>query len=769
MCSLCGTIANAQIKGDVTGDGKVNDADIDEVVNIIMGDSANPYGDVNGDSRVNIGDIGAIVNIMMDPTHFCSDGLNYAISDDHVSVIYGDSENQGNITIPERVTYNGVTYRVTSIEGFAFYQCRSLKSVTIPSSVTSIGSSAFEECTAMTSLTLSDGLLSIGGSSFEGCTGLSTITIPGTVTSIALNAFKNCSNLKNVTTEIQTPFAILDNVFEGIASGGTLTVPQGTKSAYQSTAGWNKFTNIVEAGDESNLSGQCGDNVYFSYDKTTHTLTISGEGSMYSLDQEDWYPWWSFHNDIQHIIIKSGVTNIGSYAFWLQSSLTSIVIPNSITHISIMPFNMCTNLNTIISEIESPFEIYEDVFNTIPSDAQLIVPQGTKAAYQATKGWNRFTNIVEAGGAEPEQPGQFHIDDIYYKVTESGEAEVVSADNGVTSITIPSTVSYNNTSYKIMAITKDAFEDCEHLSAVIWEPEVQFNAKVNNPNFLLYVSDEKYASRSVKNVVVNSVAESIELTDASNGNDFYCPRAFKARSIVYSHNYQMETGIGDSKGWETIVLPFDVQKYTHATKGELESFTTWSKSSSEKPFWLFELTASGYKDVAGIKANTPYIISMPNNLQYEQQYQIPGVVTFSASNVEVQKSDNLKTGSCKGRTFVPNYTNKAGDDCLALNVSNNYVTNPGKDISGSKFVRGLRAVHPFEAYMTTTDNTRSIDVMEGMTTAIRGIQMVNDGASEIKVYDTRGVLMKTATSKYDVRNGLKAGVYIVNGKKMVIK
>ena len=70
--------------------------------------------------------------------------------------------------------------------------------------------------------------------------------------------------------------------------------------------------------------------------------------------------------------------------------------------------------------------------------------------------------------------------------------------------------------------------------------------------------------------------------------------------------------------------------------------------------------------------------------------------------------------------------------------------------------------------MTTTSNTRSIDVMDSMTTAIRGILMVKDETSTIKVYDTRGVLMKAATSMDDVRNGLKSGIYIVNGKKMVI-
>lgn len=693
---------------------------------------------------------------------------------------------------------------LTSIKMGAFSDCRSLISILIPKNVTFLDDSAFEGCSNLASITVEDGnlyfdsrnncnaiiekssntlivgckntiipnsVISIGTSAFYGRDGLTSMTIPSSVTSIGSGAFYNCG-LTTIVSEIENPFEISSWTFsDDTYNVATLVVPRGTKAAYQATEGWNRFTKIVEAGDDPTISGQCGDNVHYSYDRTTHTLTINGDGPMYSMDMEDYYPWWSFSNDIQHVKIESGVTSIG-YSAFSQSGLTSITIPNSVTSIGDYAFNACHNLSSIISEIEYPFEIAKEVWGDllyIRSDVQLLVPKGTKAAYQATEGWNQFTNIVEAGGTEPDQPGQIHNNDIIFKVTGSGEAEVVSVDNGITSITIPSTVSHNNNSYKVTAIAKDAFENCEHLAAVIWEPEVQFNTKVNNPNLLLYVTDDKYASRSVKNVVVNGVAESIELTDAASGNDFYCPRAFRARSIVYSHNYQMETGIGDSRGWETIVLPFDVQKYTHATKGELESFTTWSKGSNKKPFWLFELTASGYKDVAGIKANTPYIISMPNNKQYEQQYQIPGIVTFSAENVEVQKSDNLTPASYQTRKFVPNYANKEGDDLLPLNVSNNYVTNPGKEINGSKFVRGLRAVHPFEAYMTTTDNTRTIDVMEGLSTAIKDIRIVENEASVIKVYDTKGVLLKTATSMDDARAGLKAGVYIVNGKKMIIK
>ena len=679
-----------------------------------------------------------------------------------------------------------------------------IKDLIIPNTITSINDMALSGGSSLTSVTIPSSVTSIGVRAFWNCSSLTAVTIPISVSTIREHAFEGCSSLSSIISEIDNPYAISNSVFEGIPSDAQLIVPKGTKAVYQATEGWNRFTNIVEAGSIEDVFEVNG--IYYKIGENSIVAVTKGntnyygdivipsqviyEGKTYNVTSIDSYAFEDcsltsvtipnsvisigngafYRCSLKSITIPGSVTSIGDQAFYDCVVLTSVTIPNSVTSIGDKAFGMCNSLTTIVSEIAKPFVINTSVFDFYDQNYRtLIVPKGTKSAYQATEGWNQFTNIVEAGEAEPVQPGQIHINDIFYKVTGSGEAEVVSVDNGVTSITIPSTVLYNKTSYKVTAIAKDAFENCDHLSAVIWEPDAQFNAKVNNPNFLLYVSDEKYASRSVKNVVVNGVAESIELTDAANGNDFYCPRAFSARNIVYSHNYQMETGIGDSRGWETIVLPFDVQKYTHATKGELESFTTWTQGSNKKPFWLFELTISGYKDVAGIKANTPYIISMPNNQQYEQQYQIPGVVTFSASDVEVKKSDNLIPANYQGKTFVPNYTNQNKLDFLALNVSNNYVTNPSKDIAGSRFIRGLRAVHPFEAYMTTTDNTRSIDVMEGMTTSIRGIQIVKDEASTIKVYDTRGVLMKTATNKDDVRNGLKAGVYIVNGKKMVIK
>lgn len=77
--------------------------------------------------------------------------LNYSDKTAEVTYTYtGDKryENSytGSITIPSTVSYNGNTYFVKSIGGYAFAECNSLTSITIPGSVTTIGEFAFYGC-----------------------------------------------------------------------------------------------------------------------------------------------------------------------------------------------------------------------------------------------------------------------------------------------------------------------------------------------------------------------------------------------------------------------------------------------------------------------------------------------------------------------------------------------------------------------------------------------------------------------------------------------
>ena len=86
--------------------------------------------------------------------------------------------------------------------------------ITIPESVTSIGGYAFYNCTGLTNITIPESVTSIGDDAFSGCTGLTSIAIPGSVTSIGDYIFKECSALVKVKFTGKPP-EFSNNTFYG--------------------------------------------------------------------------------------------------------------------------------------------------------------------------------------------------------------------------------------------------------------------------------------------------------------------------------------------------------------------------------------------------------------------------------------------------------------------------------------------------------------------------------------------------------------------------
>jgi hypothetical protein len=64
------------------------------------------------------------------------------------------------------------------IADWAFSDCSSLKSITIPNSVTSIGREAFNSCSNLTSITIPNSVTSIGNGAFRYCSSLTSVTVP---------------------------------------------------------------------------------------------------------------------------------------------------------------------------------------------------------------------------------------------------------------------------------------------------------------------------------------------------------------------------------------------------------------------------------------------------------------------------------------------------------------------------------------------------------------------------------------------------------------
>ena len=357
------------------------------------------------------------------------------------------------------------------------------------------------------------------------------------------------------------------------------------------------------------------------------------------------------------------------------------------------------------------------------------------------------------------------VDGVNYKVASLDDKMVnVASGNYGEVLRVPATVNNEGLTFKVAGIESGALASATNLAAVIWEPAAKFTENVSNPNLLLYVRRADYAPAGIQNVVVNGTAEQIVLTEARNGNDFYCPKEFTARFISLTHHYSMISGLESCQGWETIALPFDVQWISHESKGTMVPFAAWQQADEAKPFWLYELGSNGWMQATAIKANTPYLISMPNNAKYRDAYRLNGNVIFSAWDVKVKNTEEATAVSGGGKTLVPNFRSQsASSEVFALNVVNDYNSETAGAAAGSQFVRQLRPVHPFEAYLIANNMTRGdvIPVFEEYNTT----DVVDN---EIMRYVENENWYSVDGRKLEGKPTRK-GVYIKNGRKVVIK
>ena len=99
-------------------------------------------------------------------------------------------------------------------------------------------------------------------------------------------------------------------------------------------------------GLQAQTSGSCGDNLNWSYNETTKTLTITGSGAMTDYAAAADRPWHTFRADVESIVVPDGLTNIGAYAF-SGCKMVNFTIPASVTSIGKYAFNYCSALTAI--------------------------------------------------------------------------------------------------------------------------------------------------------------------------------------------------------------------------------------------------------------------------------------------------------------------------------------------------------------------------------------------------------------------------------------
>lgn len=288
------------------------------------------------------------------PMAYTDGSYQFILNADNTATITKYTGNEHRITIPAQVTHGAYIYpvskigdqvfcnykyvltsvqipdTVTEIGSNAFYNCTSLKSVTIhdnkPSCVKKIGRQAFMFCSELTDIPILDSVTEIGSESFHHCEKLDTVTIPEGVTSVADGMFRYCYSLHTVTLP-DSVTAIEERAFTGTALT-QIHIP-----ANVAQIGTDAFSECFALSTITSDSES-----YPAIDNVLYEKAANGDYALirYPSQRED-----------PAFKIPNGVARIEAHAFAGCEQLERIAIPSSVTKISEYAFSNCTALNNI--------------------------------------------------------------------------------------------------------------------------------------------------------------------------------------------------------------------------------------------------------------------------------------------------------------------------------------------------------------------------------------------------------------------------------------
>lgn len=227
-----------------------------------------------------------------------------------------------------------------------------IKKLVCSKKITEIESFSFEDFTALEEIDFG-GVKKIESFAFEGCTALKSLHLDKNIEEIGSWAFDDCKNLTTVTVgpKVKT---VSEDIFDGCKALTSITISKQNKHLY--THGKQLFN--------KKISGKCGENVTFSYNRKTKTLTLSGSGAMYDgkyYEDEDLYYYVSetpfndsphkyiIMSDMQHLVVGDKITSIGDSGFQNCSSLKTVKLGKNVRTIGYYAFAGCWKLKKISS------------------------------------------------------------------------------------------------------------------------------------------------------------------------------------------------------------------------------------------------------------------------------------------------------------------------------------------------------------------------------------------------------------------------------------
>lgn len=260
------------------------------------------------------------------------------------------------------------------------------------------------------------------------------------------------------------------------------------------------------------------------------------------------------------------------------------------------------------------------------------------------------------------------------------------------------------------------------------------------PNAIAIVGsgNSEFASGDgVKNVLVEYINGSTKSYNCPNFvltdlEDFYTPVEFTAISGSYSRtpNAASYTGVK----FNSVCLPFEISA-APSTTAKLLTFSRMSEDQSTVYF----------NEVSKIEAGVPCLIHDEGTTEW----------SFNFNNTKILASPIL-SGNMKG-TFVNTTTYGSNDNYLSVGTDNKF----GKLNGNLSPFRSCLSLETAEDIPSTQNMLFSIGIEGEGTTNVDRINVIGESTND--VYNLNGV--KVGAS----RKGLPKGIYIQNGKTIIVK
>ena len=321
-------------------------------------------------------------------------------------------------------------------------------------------------------LVIASGVTTIGDHAFEYCTGLTSIEIPASVTSIGESTFYSCNGLTSVTFATGSQLTSIGYyAFEDCAGLTSITIPASVASIGYGAFSYcsNLATMIVEDGNPE-YDSRNGCNAII--EKSTNTL-IAG---------------------CKNTIIPDDVTSISEWAFVACRGLTTVTIPASVTYIGNDAFLDCEAVTDVYCNADPAALTWnEGNCDDFKRDGSTIIHVADANSWYA-----KFAGVVNGifrDNSSPVTPIDWTYDSTTKTLTLSGtdpvlsysdlddcpwndyiaEVENIVIENGMkgigpnafandylalTSVTIPASVTF---------IGNSAFSNCSNLTTVTFD------------------------------------------------------------------------------------------------------------------------------------------------------------------------------------------------------------------------------------------------------------------------------------------------------------